>query len=103
MIGTVYGNRDGVNTFNIPDRRGLFARTLDASRGMNEDKDRKLGSLQLDELKSHSHESGFSASNQEGINAGNLTPYLASIRTGSTGGFETRPKNIAVLPLIVAK
>lgn len=100
VIGTAYGNGDGVNTFNIPDRRGLFARTLDASRGMDEDKDRKLGSLQLDELKSHSHESGFSASNQEGINAGNLTPYLASIRTGSTGGFETRPKNISVYTCI---
>lgn len=52
-IGTRHGVGDGVNTFNLPDTRGLFFRALDDGR--NVDPGRVLGSAQADEIRSHSH------------------------------------------------
>ncbi len=52
-IGTRHGAGDGVNTFNLPDVRGLFIRVLDDGRNL--DPGRVLGSIQADEIRSHSH------------------------------------------------
>ena len=52
-IGTRHGAGDGVNTFSLPDARGLFIRALDDGR--NIDPGRVLGSVQADEIRSHSH------------------------------------------------
>ncbi|MBB4077067.1 hypothetical protein GGR08_001384 [Bartonella fuyuanensis] len=52
-IGTVWGEGDGVETFNVPDFRGMFLRGLDDER--NIDPWRSFASLQGYSLKSHEH------------------------------------------------
>jgi phage-related tail fiber protein len=44
VLGTTYGAGDGVNTFNLPDDRGLFVRVADNGRGL--DPSRSLRSVQ---------------------------------------------------------
>lgn len=56
-LGTTYGAGDGVNTFNLPDMRGLFPRGWDDGRGV--DPNRAFGSYQ--EMMLHSHGHGASA------------------------------------------
>ena len=102
-IGTTFGTGDGSTTFNVPDMRGQFPRGWDDSAGV--DTGRTFGSSQADDFKSHSHQVGFTTST-----AGNSTyvstayagsafsAYLGA--TSSTGGTETRPKNIALLACI---
>ncbi len=52
-IGTTYGAGDGAATFNVPDLRGEFIRGFDSGRGV--DGGRSLGSMQTDQLQSHTH------------------------------------------------
>lgn len=100
-IGTRHGAGDGVNTFNLPDARGLFFRALDDGR--NADPGRVLGSAQADEIRSHSHAAtsagagGHSHSASSGA-AGNHAHY---VRSGTstpdgvdTAGEITEPRNI---------
>lgn len=101
-IGTVYGDGDGSTTFNLPDLRGEFIRGFDSGRGI--DSGRAFGSGQLDEIKAHTHP-------EEIRDLITGTTYLGGIvrtsggnvaigSTGSSGGNETRPRNIAMLPCI---
>lgn len=53
LIGTSFGAGDGVNTFNIPDYRGLFLRGWDGNS--NRDKDRVFGQIQQAGLPNHDH------------------------------------------------
>lgn len=88
---------DGSTTFRRPDCRADFIRALDSSRGV--DAGRVAGSSQADSLKAHTHSYGathnanFGMSNfpQIGVNPSAQTAY----QTASTGGGETRPRNIA--------
>ena len=102
-IGTVFGAGDGSTTFNLPDMRGEFARGWDNGRGV--DPARAFGSAQADELEAHVHSvtppasndtagSGLTATGTGG--AETITPY----NTASTGGTETRPRNIALMFII---
>lgn len=102
-IGTVFGVGDGTTTFNLPDLRGEFVRGWDNSRGV--DPARAFGSAQADELEAHVHSvtppsanddtaSGLTATGTGGAEA--ITPY----NTASTGGSETRPRNIALMFII---
>lgn len=102
-IGTTYGAGDGSTTFLVPDLRGEFMRGWDDSRGI--DGGRGFGSAQADELKSHNHNinvrwgatfnSGHVSANSLGGNSANLGSSI-----GSTGGSETRPRNVALLACI---
>ena len=102
-IGTTFGVGDGSTTFNVPDLRGEFPRGWDDSRGI--DSGRGFGSTQADELKSHNHDinvrwgaafnSGHVSANSLGYASANLSHSIAS-----TGGSETRPRNIALLACI---
>ena len=94
-ISTLYGAGDGSTTFNLPDLRGYFVRGF----GTNVDGSVSgtFGAKQADEIKAHTHTVdnivlvsgyGFSGGGQVGRN---------SADSGSTGGTETRPKNIAML------
>lgn len=85
----------------LPDMRAYSIRGLDNGRGV--DTGRKILSEQLDEIKSHTHsvvplDDERSAG---GVAAGGGGSY-ASINVGSTGGTETRVKNIAYLYIIKA-
>ncbi|MDN5054435.1 phage tail protein [Aliarcobacter butzleri] len=90
-----FSDGDGTTTFRVPNLAAAFFR-FDI---------RAVGSFQADELKSHNH--GINPINSNlGTTSGNwygIQNTTKSNTTASTGGSETRPKNIAVLPLIVAK
>jgi microcystin-dependent protein len=103
-ISTTYGETNGsggagTSHFRVPDLRGYFVR----GSGINGDltESGAFGEKQEDELKSHlhTHQPGAAAGAQSG---GNFTAQrtdilTTAINTSSTGGTETRPKNIALL------
>lgn len=101
-IGTLYGAGNGSTTFALPDLRGYFVRGV----GINSDATASgtFGAKQADDFKSHTHteSNGNSGGN---FGAGGFGPVLyGSVKgiTESTGGTETRPKNIALLYCIKA-
>lgn len=120
VIGVIYGAGDGSTTFNLPDLRGEFLRGWDMGRGV--DATRTLGSAQASALGSHTHtatvtDPGHTHTTptfaQDGANgAGSGARFsLASTNTGvattgivvsitATGASETRPRNIALTPII---
>lgn len=97
VIGTTYGVGDGSTTFNLPDLRGVFLRGLDDGKGY--DTGRAIGTYQADDLKSHSHYLNWANGNtNNGVSAipNYVNSNFGTINTSSTGGTETRPKNVAV-------
>lgn len=104
-IGTSWGAGDGSTTFNIPDLRGEFVRGWDNGKGT--DSGRSVGSYQEDELESHTHElliGQDGGANSDGlVNTGwNIkgnfnADYSGSNNVKSTGGSETRPRNMCVM------
>lgn len=112
VVGTTFGIGDGATTFNLPDLRGEFIRGWDDGRGV--DTQRAFGSSQVDLFKAHKHrfinEYGtaaerfiaFSEYNSEGVDVSLLsgTRSHSYIVMEGTGGSETRPRNIALLPCI---
>ena len=101
LIGTVYGAGDGTTTFKLPDLRGEFLRGLDLGRGV--DIGRSLGSFQADDIKAHTHGISIRSDNNAGITSVESNSGLGvpgSVPTSSTGGTETRPRNVALKPLI---
>lgn len=123
-LGTNYGAGDGATTFNLPDLRGEFIRGADQGRGV--DAGRALGSGQGDAMQGHWHEialypgvvsagiSGQTESRKENTGSGTGTGAYArsglqdfagnAISDGTNGtprtAAETRPRNVALLPLI---
>lgn len=98
-IGTTFGVGDGSTTFNVPDNRGEFIRCYDDGRGV--DSGRIFGSYQADDFKAHTHT--ITSTTDDG---GGGTTYAegsssmingATKTSGSTGGSETRPRNVAYL------
>ena len=104
VIGTTYGNGDGSTTFNLPDLRGEFIRGWDAGRGV--DPSRVFGSSQLDDFESHTHTTtyaygfDFGSSGRSSGGANSVQTYNTSQAINATGGTETRPRNVALLPCI---
>lgn len=115
-IGTTFGAGDGSTTFNIPDLRDEFI------RGANPGS-RAVGLAENDAFRSHNHSGstsvegahshsdigralgdadgspggqGYSGTHQTGV-AG---AHSHSFTTNATGGSETRPRNVALLPII---
>lgn len=98
VIGTRFGSGNGSTTFNLPNSGGRFARLCVPGQAL--DPGRVVGSLQADDLKSHTH---FS----RGATGGNLVGVVQTDgdnsnqwETSATGGSETRPYNIAKLACI---
>ena len=48
VIGTTFGDGDGVTTFNLPDGRGVTFRGLDKGAGKDHESNRTVGSYQAD-------------------------------------------------------
>lgn len=118
-IGVTYGAGDGSTTFNVPDTRGYFVRSLDLGKGI--DPGRVVGSKIDDRLMNHSHIYFFGGGQYREGNywGGPDTGYSTSAkaiyaktdtlmsRTGPTGvenllpnSTETFPKNIAFIGII---
>jgi hypothetical protein len=94
-IGTTYGVGDGSTTFALPDLRGYFVR----GSGTNADGTAAgtFGTKQADEFKAHTHSTGQGIVGVAGSSQFAGGPFGLQVTTGSTGGTETRPKNIAML------
>lgn len=95
-IGTNFGSASSAE-FNIPDLRGEFVRGYDAGRGV--DTGRVFGSAQADSFKSHYHDLNGWTTQEYGYDGGDYGrvagPDQSNV-TQSTGGSETRPRNIAM-------
>lgn len=106
-IGVTYGAGDGTTTFQLPDLRGEFIRGWDDGRGV--DSGRTFGTAQGGAIQAHNHNtSPFLGSinfSRAGFDPGGLA-FLTSEAGGtfgtvsSTGGNETRPRNVALLACI---
>ena len=88
-----FSDGDGTTTFRVPNLDKAFLRP--DSRG--------VANYQGDEFKSHSHAIGTRYYNASGGAAATNPSSGRDAYSSYEGGIETRPKNIAVLPLIVAK
>ena len=114
-IGTAFNQSgDGAQYFRLPDLRGEFVRGWDGSRGI--DSGRAFGSAQADEFRSHKHAMPISGNSDDMFENlsdtkrirvtlvndsdwNNVFGYHKDDYTAS-GGTETRPRNIALLPII---
>jgi hypothetical protein len=117
VIGITYGTGDGTSTFNLPDLRGVFLRGVDNAGGTARgiDPARAFGSLQANSVQSHCHQVQViagTAGRPEWLFPNNACPVGSgfpassggSVRSAGfsdlTGGTETRPINVAMLPCI---
>jgi microcystin-dependent protein len=113
-IGTAFG-ADNADTFRVPDLRGRFPRGTNQGSGRDPDAVRrraepaggnggdKVGSVQDDEFKSHTH--GYTETiyvDRNGNMSGSHWDNRAA-QTAAAGGNETRPKNVYVNWIIKAK
>lgn len=106
-IGTTYGAGDGSTTFNVPDLRGEFVRSLDDGRGV--DSGRGIGTYQSSQNLSHYHNvPGYFVSrwltyDGDVDGSAHATGYDKVTVDGGTysdGGSEARPRNLALLACI---
>lgn len=96
-IGSAFGVGDGSTTFNLPDLRGEFIRGWDNGRGV--DVGRAFGSWQDHEIEAHTHT--YNEAIYGGVGNGGFDGAIDNLSTtGATGGDETRPRNVALLPMI---
>lgn len=100
--GAPFGVGDGSTTFNLPDLRGYFLRAWDDSAGV--DPGRTIGSIQADAVIAHTHTINLNTGGQGATNAGNTAQQVGTNSTTNgqspAGGTETRPKNVALMPVI---
>jgi microcystin-dependent protein len=110
FLGTAYGAGDGSTTFGIPDLRGEFIRGWDDGRGV--DTGRAIGSAQGSQNLAHTHPVGFPAANGAWTDAGGgaqvstgpgINMVIGQGTAASSGGPEARPRNVAMMAVIVYK
>jgi len=91
------------NKYYLPNASGAFIRSSNVNgEGMDPDKNRLVGSYQVDEFKSHTHTYTSSARHDKSSDGG-AEPYAwgpAKYTSDATGGKETRPKNISLYTYI---
>lgn len=95
-LGYTYGGSG--NSFNVPDYREYFLRGWGGNRGIDPTVGRTPGSIQQDEFKAHTHDSYQGEEETDSTSGGDEHTHNTTLKhTTSTGGSETRPKNIAVM------
>ena len=109
VVGTTYGAGVDGNSFMLPDLRGEFIRGWDHNRNVDAPSgvSRVIGTLQADDLKAHNHtiNSLYSGGNENelpsilAIGQAGATEHL-DLNVTTTGGTETRPRNVALLACI---
>lgn len=97
-IGTTFGTGDGSTTFTLPDMRGYFPRGW-ADNG-SVDSGRVFGTTQAAAFASHTHSNGANYGLSVASGASGWYASAAGVSTGSAGGSETRPINLALLACI---
>lgn len=110
LMGITHGQGDGATTFNVPDYRGYFLRGYDHGAGNDPDAASRtaiatggntgdnIGTVQTSANLAHTH------TVQQGAIDGNLqlasgidhSFFNTGVASGSSGGTESRPKNITV-------
>lgn len=109
VVGNRFGYGNNSTTFHLPDFRGVFLRGRDAGRGMDPEYYNRsnyqsggatgdaVGSFQWDAFASHSHSyNTYGGSPVVPYDPGSY-PYPGhTATTSSTGGTETRPRNVYV-------
>ncbi len=96
-IGTTFGAGNGSTTFNLPNLRGEFIRGWDNGRGV--DAGRTFGTAQADEFKAHTHTYSTKGATGNSVTGGpsQISDGMQTLNSGSTGGTETRPRNVALM------
>jgi microcystin-dependent protein len=111
VIKDTYTNVLSGDHFRLPDLRGEFVRGWDNGRNINPG--RVFGSNEDGMFESHAHEqTGNSLSNSgasdiyfdtgDGSQSPNINSSGGGVTISNTGGAETRPRNVALLPCIKA-
>jgi microcystin-dependent protein len=92
-----FGPGNGSSTFSIPDLRGEFVRGWDD--GASIDPGRGIGTEQVSQVEAHTHSlPPLISSPGAGSTSGFASGFFSSPQgTGSFGGTETRPRNVALL------
>lgn len=103
FLGGAFNKGDeGAGNFRLPESRGEFLRGWDHGRGV--DAGRAIGTWQEDMFKSHTHRLQYG--NQAGGGLGSpgyaYPGVMSSTGIETTGGLETRPRNLAVMWCIKA-
>lgn len=112
-IGEAHGQGDNATTFNLPDIEGRFIRGRDNAAGRDPDAATRtaaatggnsgdaVGSVQDDQFESHTHGLNAPANTPTTGGASRVSGSGSTTATSATGGNETRPINIYLLPCIV--
>ena len=90
-----YPNLVALGLTNAPDLRGEFVRGWDNGKGT--DPGRALGSTQAQDIQPHTHLYGAQSAYGVGFAGVGTINAGATYSTSSTGGTETRPRNIALM------
>lgn len=99
-----FSSGDGSTTFRLPDDRGMFDRAMTYAGGRDADRvtagvGSNVGDVQGDEVRAHTH--GINVPvfvGSAGVGSG---AHADAGATASYGGSETRPINVAKVPLLV--
>ena len=114
IISDDFGPGNGSSTFNLPDLRGEFIRGWDHGAGNDPDvasrtdrgdgvTDDRIGTKQSDEIKSHNHAhhlQSIRCLNNSGTGIFSIAQDTTAGTTQSTGGNETRPRNVYMMYII---
>ena len=116
VIGTSNGAGTSDTTFHLPDLRGVFLRGVNGDRSdafadldsnsrtnrvVSGNTGNRVGSVQMDELKSHTHTVPHGGARAHFMSFGGSSERFDQAQTTSpTGGNESRPKNVYVQYLI---
>jgi microcystin-dependent protein len=116
VIGITHGQGNGTTTFNLPDYRGRFLRGVDGGAARDPDRASRtamatggntgdnVGSVQLDDYKSHTHNmpsnASFSTRYAGGAIESALWPAGGPTASAASGGNETRPTNANVTYIV---